>query len=194
MARSMIVMLNNSVISCLLLVSVAASNDEMKRQYQRYLKSRGNYLLQYKQFIEDSHFSGALATIRNEITRPTLNTNEHLANIRIIGIEALWKYANYHGLKTGMDEKAARYHREGYKFARGNSETQAALDHMLALYYDSTYRGGLALPYYRKLLEYQKKVNHTYAIINRYSAFSLVYHELEHLELRDYYLKKALQL
>lgn len=149
---------------------------------------------QFNRYLRNQNYAAALETMREEIANPALTKNSYLADIRIIGIRALYQYAHFHGLQLGMDEEAARYYKEGMKFAQSDEKRQAYLHHAFGNYYSWTSRNGLALPYFRKELEYWKRVNNTYHIIKTYDGFASCYRDMGQLELRDFYREKALEL
>lgn len=152
-------------------------------------------LRNYQHYNMKGDYAAALNTVRKLIKEPGSASDLELSRIRLIGVGALSEYGDFYGLQEGMDEEAQRYYRDGLALAKNDALLTAQFHHAMALYYSKAGgRNGLALPYTWKELDYWKKTDNTYQLINTYFGLSCAYSDMGQLELRDHYETKTMDL
>lgn len=182
MARLMTVIIMQATVMCLIMFPTIGHPVLLSR------------IEQYNVFKKNQDYLAALDIIRDEIEDPFLRSNSYLADLRTLAIQALYQYADFYGLQPELDEEAARYYEEGLKLAKNDEARQANLHSVFGKYYSYTDRNGLGIPYFRKEMEYWKKVNDTYNIIKVYDGMASAYGDMGQLELENHYREKALKL
>ncbi len=161
---------------------------------------RGGRVQQFKNYEKRQNWKGALATVREEIANPASVDPRHLAAIRLYGLKALAYHAKTSSFQSvmdnqaEMDDEALRFHREGVSLAANNAKAEAGLSYNLAYYYSVTGRNGLAIPYTKKDLAYNRMVNDRFRTMLGYDFLAAGFHDQGELGLRDYYSLKALEV
>lgn len=142
----------------------------------------------YSEYKKAQDYKAALEVIRAEIKDPLVpDDNEYLVNINVLGIDGLAQYSDAYGMESTMDEEVLKYYKTSVEKSNGAEEHIIKANRMMVLYYDSTGRSGLAIPYLQKNLDYWKSVNDIYGQINGLNDFAATYVEMGQLELANYY-------
>jgi tetratricopeptide (TPR) repeat protein len=111
---------------------------------------------------------------------------------RVLALDAVQDYVDFHGTNTALDAEAERYYAEG--LARADSTQRAQLYHMMALHHSMSGRNGAALPYLQLELEHWKAVDDRLQVLLAYNGIASVHNDRGDAALRDVYRQKALDL
>ena len=146
------------------------------------------YLDQMKVQEKDQDWAARFATARRLVEATP--DGDMYGDARAFAIGAMEDYVDQVGASEELDAEAQRYYDDAMRVA---SELQRAqLDHLMALYYSSSGRNGLSLPFMMREMDYWQKADDAVQIMLVYDGIAAAYNDRGETALRDIYRDKAL--
>ena len=148
----------------------------------------------YIQFKDQQNWPKALETVRAEIRDPWApNHSGYLFHLHMVGISTLVKYAETLSadLKS-LDVEALQYYRNSLIHRKEYPREAAEANNLMAFYFSSTMRNGLALPYHRKAHQFWLNTGNQFQIIRGFHGFANMFSDMGDKKTAIYYRSKAL--
>ncbi len=159
------------------------------------LPAHANRFNDFVKLRDQGKLEEALKVLREEIVDP-MRTNDpakHGTSIRQHFLLSLGTHAARVGASPQLDAEAKKVYDEGIvKFAHVNPEHAAILANGMGLYFSSSYRNGLAVPYFRRELEHWQRTSNRFRLMLAYDAIAGAYWDTGEFELSRLYLAKVL--
>ncbi|PSM32184.1 CHAT domain-containing protein [Haliangium sp. UPWRP_2] len=148
---------------------------------------------QFNLAIKQRDYAAALVAARREIAQPAKKSRRHLAQIRMMGIQATWLLSGS-GLTRAMDDDALTWSEQALTLARDDEPLLANVQNYVCKYFSSTNRPGRAIEFAQRSIGIWERRKNPYQMFLGYSNLASLYSMMGDAPSRDDAIKKAEEL